>query len=147
MPRYHSKYFKERREMSSSKKKYFITIIIFAALYLLSETVLSKLYLFQWTARHHYLYIWIFSIILLYCKKYIVSFSITFGNLFGIVIGQFFGDYIRYKNVLKITAEMPSEQRYSLYHHPGVEYWIITIIIFTMIGILVNKRRYAMDGS
>lgn len=67
--------------MLSSQKKYFITIIIYVALYLLSQTVLSKLYLFQWTATHHYLYVWIFSTVLLYCKKYIVSFSITFGNL------------------------------------------------------------------
>ena len=71
-------------KMLSSQKKYFITIIIYVALYLLSQTVLSKLYLFQWTATHHYLYVWIFSTVLLYCKKYIVSFSITFGNLFGI---------------------------------------------------------------
>lgn len=133
--------------MLSSKKKYFITIIIFAALYLLSKTVLSQLYLFEWTARHHYLYVWMFSIILLYCKKSIISFSITCGNLFGILIGQFFGDYIRYKNILKITAVMSSEQKDSLYHHPGVEYWIITIIIFTILGILVNKRRYVRDES
>ena len=33
--------------MLSSQKKYFITIIIYVALYLLSQTVLSKLYLFQ----------------------------------------------------------------------------------------------------
>ena len=131
----------------SSKKKYIITIIIFTALYLASKTVLSQLYLFEWTARHHYLYIWIFSIILLYCKKFIISFSITFGNLFGLLIGQFFGDFIRYKNILKITAAMSSEQKDSLYHHPGVEYWITTIIIFTIIGILVNKRRYDIDGS
>lgn len=133
--------------MLSSQKKYFITIIIFVALYLLSKTVLSKLYLFQWTATHHYLYVWIFSIVLLYYKKPIVSFSITFGNLFGILIGQFLGDYIRYKNILKITAEMSSEQKYSLNHHPGVEYWIVTIIIFTVVGILVNKRRYVINES
>lgn len=133
--------------MLSSQKKYFITITIFAALYLMSKTVFSKLYLFQWTATHHYLYVWIFSMILLYRKKPIVSFSITFGNLFGILIGQFFGDYIRYKNILKITTEMSSEQKYSFYHHPGVEYWIITIIIFTIIGILVNKRRYVRNES
>ena len=122
-------------------------IFIYVALYLLSQTVLSKLYLFQWTATHHYLYVWIFSTVLLYCKKYIVSFSITFGNLFGILIGQFFGDCIKYKNILKITAEMSLEQKYSLYHHPCVEYWIVTIIIFTVVGILVNKRRYVRDES
>ena len=33
--------------MLSSQKKYFITIIIYVALYLLSQTVLSKLYLFR----------------------------------------------------------------------------------------------------
>jgi len=136
-----------RRKMLSSQKKYFITIIIYVALYLLSQTVLSKLYLFQWTATHHYLYVWIFSTVLLYCKKYIVSFSITFGNLFGILIGQFFGDCIKYKNILKITAEMSLEQKYTLYHYPGVEYWIVTIIIFTVVGILVNKRRYVRDES
>lgn len=133
--------------MLSVKKKYLITIIIFAALYLVSKTVLSQLYLFEWTARHHYLYIWILSIILLYCRKSIISFSITFGNLVGILIGQFFGDFIRYKNILKITAAMSSEQKDLLYHHPGVEYWIITIIIFTIIGMLVNKRRYVMEES
>lgn len=125
----------------SSQKRYFITIIIFATLYFTSKTVFAKLYLFQWTARHHYLYVWIFSIILLYYKKHIVSFSITFGNLCGILIGQFLGDYIQHKNILKITTAMSSEQKYSLYHHPGVEYWIITIIIFTMFGILVNKNK------
>ena len=47
----------------------------------------------------------------------------------------------------KITAEMSLEQKYSLYHHPCVEYWIVTIIIFTVVGILVNKRRYVRDES
>ena len=85
----------------------------------------------------------------LYCfiVRNIFSFSITFGNLFGILIGQFFGDCIKYKNILKITAEMSLEQKYSLYHHPCVEYWIVTIIIFTVVGILVNKRRYVRDES
>ena len=67
--------------------------------------------------------------------------------MFGILIGQFFGDCIKYKNILKITAEMSLEQKYSLYHHPCVEYWIVTIIIFTVVGILVNKRRYVRDES
>ena len=42
---------------------------------------------------------------------------------------------------------MSFEQKYTLYHHPGVEYWIVTIIIFTVVGILVNKRRYVRDES
>lgn len=122
-------------------KNYLFTAIVFGGLDFASKTFLDDLYLFQWTAKHHYLYIWIFSAILIYYRKPIISFAITFGNLFGILLGQFLGGYIQSRNILKITMDMSLEQRYLLYHHPGVEYWIATVVIFTIVGTLLHIRK------
>ena len=121
-----------------------ITIAIFMSLYFISKTYLSELYLFEWTARHNYINLWIVAIGLIFCNKIKISFSVTIGNFVGVLIGQFAGDWIRNCNMLKITADMDAGVRYQLQHHPGVELWLLTIVVFVVGTILLNsitKRR------
>lgn len=121
-----------------------VTIMIFMTLYIVSKCYFSELYLFEWTERHLYIGIWLVALILIVYDKMKISFAITFGNLIGIFIGQFGGDLIREKNMLKITSEMKPENIYHLQHHPGVEIWILIIIfevVLAMISNYVKKNR------
>ena len=43
----------------------------------------------------------------------------TLGNICGLICGRFIGDYIKYKNILKITAETSVEEEYFLRSHKG----------------------------
>lgn len=126
-------------------KSYLFTAVVFGGLYFVSKVFLDDFYLFQWTARHYYLYVWILSTILIYYGKPVISYAITLGNILGILLGQFLGGYVRARNILKITMDMPPEQKQLLYHHPGVEYWIAAMAVFTIAGILIHIRRIKID--
>lgn len=115
-----------------------ITIIVFLSLYLISKLFFSKSYLLEWTARHMYMGIWIIAIILLLFNKIKIGFSITIGNILGILIGQFLGDWIRHKNMLKTTTNTKPEIAYRLQHHLGVEIWILTLFLVVTICMLFD---------
>src|SRR5699024_487174 len=107
----------------------FLTLFIlsFIILYTISTLFLSHLYLFEWTARNFYLYLWLIVIILTYYKKYYIAASLVIGNIIGIFIGQFLGDYLLYLNIQKITQDMSNEKIARLQIHHGFTIWIITI--------------------
>lgn len=115
-----------------------ITAIVFFVMYVISQTFLKEMYLFYWTSDHYYLYIFIIALILIFLRKNILSFSLTFGSIIGIFLGQFGGDFIRNQNKLKITPDMTPELIYQLNHHPGVEIWLLTTLIFVIAGVVVS---------
>lgn len=120
----------------------FLTLFIlpFIILYIISTVFLSNLYLFEWTARYFYLYLWLIVIILTCYKKYYIAASLVIGNIIGIFIGQFIGDYLLYMNIQKITHDMSNEKRASLRIHHGITIWIITILICFIIGLIMRKK-------
>lgn len=108
------------------------TIAIFLILYLVSKIYLRNLYLFEWTQRHCYLGIWIIAIGLILLNKTLISAFISVGNVVGIFLGQYMGDWIRKITMSQITAGMEPETVYQLQHHPGVEIWLLTIAFFCL---------------
>ncbi|TCS90628.1 hypothetical protein EDD65_104171 [Keratinibaculum paraultunense] len=114
-------------------------LLPFIILYIISKLFLSNLYLFEWTARNFYLYLWLIVIILTCYKKYYIAASLVIGNLIGVFIGQFLGDYLLYLNIQKITQDMSNEKVAMLHLHHGVTIWIITILICLIIGIIITK--------
>lgn len=113
-------------------------VVVFGGLYALARTLLQDVYLFEWTSRNLYLYIWIPALILAVLNKTAVSYAITLGNLAGVVIGQLLGDFIISQNAKLITPETTPDREYYLTTHQGAFIWIITVLAFTAVGIALQ---------
>lgn len=118
-----------------------LNLLAFLTVYVLSKCFWGDIYLFEWTSRHSYCYLWLIVIALVIFKKYIVAISITSGNIVGIVAGQWIGDAIRENNMKKIVDGMSNGERYYLMLHQGVFIWIITILIFIISGCIIERYR------
>lgn len=113
-------------------------LLVFFVLYVLSRTILSDAYLFEWTSRNWYFGIWIMALILIFTKTQIMAVALTLGNLFGVIFGQVLGDIMRSANIQKVTSEMTEAQKASLYAHHGVELWLGTVFVFLLVGIILQ---------
>ena len=74
-------------------------ILAYVVCYLLSQTVFHEIYLFEWTAAHYYLCVWVASVTFCFLEMYKAALITTAGNWAGILIGQVLGDFI-----IKINA-------------------------------------------
>lgn len=121
-----------------------ISAALYGGLYLLSRTCLREMYLFEWTARNNYLYLWVGSLLLLLCGRELLSLSLTVGNIAGILVGQIVGDWLRARNIAKVTPEMDPAMKAQLYHHPGFELWLATVLVFFCADLLVTvwKKKH-----
>ena len=86
-----------------------ITLLIYLSLYYVSMKYLSDLYWFEWTRRHRYVWTWVFAIGFILGNRIFISFSITVGNLAGVIIGQYLGDRIQAYTIISFTQ--PSRNR------------------------------------
>lgn len=124
-----------------------VTVAVFGVLYIISQAFLKSVYLFEWASRGLYYYIWVPALLLIAFDKPIISYSITFGNVLGLIVGQLLGDFIRTRNMALITPETPPDQEYFLSYHKGAFIWIITVLICAALGIAVqiitSKRKAA----
>lgn len=121
--------------------------LILALVFLISFTVLNSEYLFGWAAHNwkFYLILCSVSLLFLFLKKRLVSVFMTMGISSGIFIGNYLGALIKSYNESKILDGMKAEEIYRLRHHPGFEIWIGIIILFIVIGAImqvsVKKKR------
>lgn len=113
----------------------------FLALYILSMSVLSELYLFKWLLDRWYLFLWVIAVVLAYRQKHFIASSLTIGSILGVPLGQFCGDFIRNCNIQSITALMSREEQAKMYLHPGVAIWIATVVLTTILGIALEFHR------
>ena len=125
----------------------FLQLMTFLIFYFISMVILDRsYYLFRWTADNLYLYIWIPIIILTLKDKGDIALVITIANMFGIIVGQFLGDYIAYVNQERITAETPPEIVWALVEtHLGFQIWILVLVFSLIITLLLKKLLY--DGK
>lgn len=126
--------------MKNSRVNSSIVIIsIFFLEFLVSQLFFKDLFLFNWTSHYFYWHIWVLALLFVYFRKMISAYFIVIGNTIGILIGQFVGDALRNKNMLKITTDMSVEEKYHLGHHPGVEIWLMSIIVFLIISFIISR--------
>lgn len=118
----------------------FVTALTYFFIYYLSYNVFQE-YLFVWTADNKYCYIWIFSFLLIFMQKPLLSYCITFGNILGIFIGQYLGDFMRSMQMSKITEYTTAEERWRLSLHYEVLIWIIVLFLVFAAGLLYTKYR------
>ncbi|HKM39486.1 MAG TPA: hypothetical protein VJ036_04370 [bacterium] len=104
---------------------------------LLSFTILNKEYLFGWAAHNwlFYLILAVIPVLLLLSNWHFVSALMTAGIVLGLFGGNYLGNSIQMFNAAKITAAMPPDQVARLHYHPGFKIWILTILLFTSLGI------------
>lgn len=121
-----------------------VQLLIFLMTFILSKTCFDGVYVFRWTSRAHYAYLWlIVPLLTLWNKKY-VAYSITIANTLGIFIGQYLGDYRVAVNEAKITPNMSVGQIYVLRSHIGVFIWIYGVLLSVFLGIVlqwIHSRR------
>ena len=96
---------------TASKKKtclgfLLIVFLAYVVCYLLSQTVFHEVYLFEWTAAHYYLCLWVASVTFCFLEMYRAALITTAGNWTGILIGQVLGDFIIKINATKITPDV-----------------------------------------
>ena len=107
----------------------FVIMMIFKILNLISTTKMT-VYLFEWTSRNHYLFLWLFAVLFVIFHKPLIGYAISIGNVFGIAVGQFLGDYIIKINSTKLTINSTPEEYYRFTYHYGVFIWILIVPFF-----------------
>lgn len=125
----------------------FLLIVFFEYVlcYLLSQTVLHEIYLFEWAANHYYLYLWAASVTFCFLEMYKAALITTAGNWAGILIGQVLGDFIIKINAAKITPDMYIGKVWQLKTHYGVLIWLAVFLLTCIIGVIIEKK--GPDGT
>lgn len=139
--------FKSRMKNTASKKKtclgfLLIVFLAYVVYYLLSQTVFHEVYLFEWTADHYYLCLWVASVTFCFLEMYRAALITTAGNWTGILIGQVLGDFIIKINATKITPDMYIGKVWQLKAHYGVLIWLLVFLLLFIIGMIVEKKNH-----
>lgn len=120
-----------------------VAAVGFGALGLVSRLWLQEFYLFEWTARHSYLFLWAGALVLGSLGYGILSYSITAGNAAGVVIGQFLGDLLAARGERKVLPDMKPDMVERLTSHRGVLIWLVTVAAFFVGGMVIYRKRRA----
>ena len=117
-----------------------IEVVVLAIVILLAYTTLNSQYLFGWAAHNWIFYLVLSSIplILLLLNKHVVSVLMTIGIAVGIFAGNYLGAMLRNYNMNKIVEGMGSQEVARLHLNHGFVIWIGTIILFIVIGIIMQ---------
>lgn len=122
-----------------------INALIFLAIYALSRTSFQQLYLFEWTSRNYYLFVWIFVIIFIVKGYYKSGYLVSLTNVFAIFFGQYLGDFIRNNRMKEIAPGIDPELAYKLSRHDGWWIWLVLIILSVIIGYIIGRRNDYVD--
>lgn len=109
--------------------------------YIICEEFLFNVYVFEWMAHNNYVYTWIFPLLMIILDKTPVAYFASAGNLIGMFVGQYLGDFIQLQRMKQITPGMEETNPglyWSLNTHYGVFIWGITFLICIGIGIAVT---------
>ena len=120
-----------------------IQLIIFGITYFISLR-LKDIYFFGWLTHNKFAYIWVAIILFTMFGGTLYSYAITIGNVIGILIGEFLGEYLLNAAKAKITSEMDVAKREYLsnsYYHVFI--WlsfIIMVVLLVFINKFISKR-------
>jgi len=120
---------------------YVILLSPFVLLWIFGETIGKDLYVFEWLSHNRYCYVWIAVILLLIFKQDTASIFLSVGNIAGVLLGHFIGNFLNARSMSQITDSMDQEEIYHLSTHYGVYIWAITVVIFLIIGIVMQRRK------
>lgn len=123
-----------------------ICAAVYLGLYLISVTLLGKVYTFDYLAVNLYYYNWISVIVLIALNKTVISYFITLGNLAGAIIGEVLGSGILNLRMNTLTPDSSVEEVYFKSTHYGAFIWLITLLAFVVIGIISEVVRRKRAG-
>lgn len=118
-----------------------IQLLLTAILFLISKTLLQDLYLYKWTAEHLYLFVIPAILVATYLGKFKLSYTVCLWNISLVILGQILGDFIRNKNMDKISDITPAEEVYRLSHHYGFDIWFFGLILITLVAIILQVKK------
>lgn len=120
-------------------KNIFIQAFLWLFIFMIFGVLDRSHYLGGWIYhnKNFYIILAVIAIIITIFNKNI-GYFMTLGNICGLICGRFIGDYIKYKNILKITAQTSVEEEYFLRSHKGFFIWILCIIISILIACLIE---------
>ena len=95
----------------------------FLVLSIVTICFFRKVYLLEWMLRHAYLGLWAIAFIVALSNPG-WGYAISVSNFVAVLIGTITGDYIRNRNILRITSDMKDWQVMRMYHNPGFEIWL-----------------------
>ncbi|MBD5115277.1 MAG: hypothetical protein HDT46_08795 [Ruminococcaceae bacterium] len=122
-------------------KSIVIQLAAFAVLFAVSKLFLDHVYLFNWTARQYYLYVWVIACLFSFFGKNTIGASITAGAVLGVPVAQLIGAYIRAVNMSKITEDTDPQREALLSNEPSWFIWIIIVLAAFIIGIAITVLR------
>ncbi len=140
--------FKSRMKNTASKKKtclgfLLIVFLAYVVCYLLSQTVFHEVYLFEWTAAHYYLCLWVASVTFCFLEMYRAALITTAGKLDRNFDRTSVGRFYYQNNATKITPDMYYRKKvWQLKAHYGVLIWLLVFLLSFIIGMLVEKKNH-----
>ena len=80
------------------------------------------MYLFGWTIYNNYWNVWMISLALALFGSKIWAWTVTLGNLTGVLVGQFLGDFLYELGYFQTGF------------HPGFRIWILFVLVSILAG-------------
>ena len=112
---------------------------------ILSQMFLEDVYLFEWTSRHGYWFIWVGIVFSTAKRKPVLSVSIAAGNLLALILGYLFARIDQFIKATQITPDMSPADIAYLLRPMDWRYWINLVLLFTIIGAAL-QHKYTVDG-
>ena len=134
-------------EMRNAKGKIAAALIClapFAAMFGLTKLFFQDNYLLEWMLRHWYLGIWVIAAITGWMNaKW--GYALSYSYALAVVFGQVTGEFIRNRNIAKVTAEMTNQEIVRLHHHPGFQLWMaafaLLMVLFGVFSLYQKSRK------
>ena len=113
--------------------------LIFLSIHLISKMYLQDVYIFEWTSRYDFIFPWLIALIWVIFNKYTVALSMAVGHIVGLFLGLYLderriADVLLHYDISELTGA-----KYELLQPKAAYTWFYTILIFMIIGIILQK--------
>lgn len=113
--------------------------LIFLSIHLISKMYLQDVYIFEWTSRYDFIFPWLIALIWVIFNKYTVALSMAVGHIVGLFLGLYLderriADVLLHYDISELTGA-----KYELLQSKAAYTWFYTILIFMIIGIILQK--------
>lgn len=106
---------------------------------------LQDIYIFEWTSRNDFIFPWLIALIWVIFNKYTVALSMTVGQIVGLFLALYLDDLrLQYVLLHYNVADLTGAKRELLFPK-GAFTWFYTILLFMIIGILLQKFVFKTD--
>lgn len=111
---------------------------------ILSQKFLGNFYLFDWTSKNGYWFVWVGIIFSTAKRKPVLSMAIACGNLVGLILGHFLGDFDLWVRLTLYGPNPPNGPSPLSYRYEW-KFWLNLVLLFTIMGAAL-QHKYTVDG-